>query len=135
MGSLLLDSLDFIANQLKLADSNMDDALEAIRERSLRFRVYARSSDDEEQFEIDSSSVQLDESNNDDINVSSNRGPIPNESLTGDHAYAQKCGNSGLPPIPAIPGVDKEVLTNLLMSWFYAGYYTGLAEKGIRNNS
>lgn len=43
--------------------------------------------------------------------------------------------NRGLPPIPNIPGVDKEILTNLLMSWFYAGYYTGLAEKKPRPDS
>ena len=43
--------------------------------------------------------------------------------------------NRGLPPIPNIPGVDKEILTNLLMSWFYAGYYTGLAEKKTRPDS
>ncbi len=113
----------------------MDEALEAIRERSLRFRVYARSSDDTEELVLDSSLVQLDESHFDEINVSTNLETSPVEVVPDNHGISQEREDLQLPPIPGIPGVDKEVLTNLLMSWFYAGYYTGLAEKNIRSNS
>ena len=33
-----------------------------------------------------------------------------------------------LPPVPNFPGVDPDALKNLLMSWFYAGYYTAKSE-------
>jgi len=36
----------------------------------------------------------------------------------------------GLPPIPQniVGGAESEALRNLMMSWYYAGYYTGLYE-------
>ncbi|PWW75267.1 hypothetical protein C7212DRAFT_280944 [Tuber magnatum] len=43
---------------------------------------------------------------------------------------SQTVSPPGLPPIPQniVGGAENEVLRNLLMSWYYAGYYTGLYE-------
>jgi hypothetical protein len=45
------------------------------------------------------------------------------EALESDHQ-----AHPVMPPVPHIEGVDSDVLKNLLMSWFYTGYYTAKAE-------
>ncbi|KAI8638477.1 hypothetical protein BD408DRAFT_446774, partial [Parasitella parasitica] len=45
--------------------------------------------------------------------------------------YAQSFSTSALPPpppppLPPVPSQDNEALSNLIMAWYYAGYYTGL---------
>ena len=134
MGSLLLDSFQFLGQQLQLSQDNRDDAFEAIRERALRLRQYARDSFNNEDLELETSSESKGES-------AENSGEYTRcdlnevESLEQEREVDKKVSGKSLPPIPNIPGVDKEVLTNLLMSWFYAGYYTGLAESRLNSDS
>ena len=135
MGSLLLDSFNFLGQQLQVAQDNRPDAFDSLRQRAFCYRQYARSSSLKEDVIIDSPS----ETNEDAVEISGEFTKIeadiiePTPSTSGTN-FAEHAARS-LPPIPDIPGVDREILTNLLMSWFYAGYYTGLAEGKFKSDS
>jgi hypothetical protein len=133
MGSLLLDSLQFLGQHLQAAQENQGDAFDSIRERALRFRMYARENGNEDLL-VETTSNFIDESeeiSNEYIKCDGSLEGTDNIATNDELNVTNRC----LPPIPNIPGVDKEILTNLLMSWFYAGYYTGLAEKKPRPDS
>ncbi len=134
MGSLLLDSFQFLGHQLQLSQENREDAFEALRERALRFRQYAHDSINNEDLNIETSS----ESNGESAENSSEYTKCDLnevESHDTEKKFDKQPSTKSLPPIPNIPGVDNEVLTNLVMSWFYAGYYTGLAESRLNSDS
>jgi hypothetical protein len=128
MGSLLKESLDFLADNIELSRSDPDEAVYRLEERALRFHQYAsKSALDEDLVIVD----DVTDSECDDTEPNSvtriETEAVPQTTPAGT--------STALPPIPNIAGVDKETLTNLLMSWFYAGYYTGLAEKQASSNS
>ena len=135
MGSLLVDSLKFLGEQLEKIPEKRDEALEMIRERAVRIRMYSRDVSSNQNLAFDSTSEKSDESVClvEPIDTQSNdQGDTSASNMTPSFPMESA---SRLPPIPDIPGVDKDVLSNLLMSWFYVGYYTGLAEKGYKSNS
>lgn len=52
--------------------------------------------------------------------------------------YYQQPSNAAhhaVPPVPPIMNRDDEGLSNLIMAWYYAGYYTGLYQVSISFNS
>jgi hypothetical protein len=115
MATLLSESLEFLSHQILNYEKDPIDSLRLINERSLQLRMYARGED----LDNLSSSEVKDSSQSEPDEPKTNSDPIfemPNE--TRFH----------LPPIPKIPGVDEDSFKNLLMSWFYAGYYTARAE-------
>jgi len=118
--SLLRDSLDFLANELSQSQSSDDhaDITSRIRVRAFQLRVYANTST--EDFHVEESSTLSDVSN-------SAKAKQHNAEKVGPQADSPTIKHV-MPPIPKIYGVDDDILRNLLMSWFYAGYYTGKAE-------
>lgn len=70
--------------------------------------------------------------------------PLPNGSVPQKPLLPPSVGSTAqLPGVPSMPNlildnIQDESLKNLMMSWYYAGYYTGLYEgqqKAIRNQA
>ncbi len=120
MPSLLEDSLEFLSEQLQRSKNDMPDAVYNIGMRTLQFREYANPVTEE----LDFDSVTL--------NVDEARIPV-NDQDYQDDKFAPLM-TEGLPPVPNIPGIDTDVLRNLLMSWFYCGYYSGLAHSNNKKS-
>jgi hypothetical protein len=120
--SLLRDSLDFLQREISAAQLDEISAVERVRDRSRSLRMYST----EEPRVIEPTNTQLTEHRDD----SDSHSVRPNEMN-----FASQTPAGALPPIPSIPGVDEDVLRNLLMSWFYAGYYTAKAEAKVTSDS
>jgi hypothetical protein len=118
MTSLIEDSLTFLAQQIEAAKTDLHQAVHTIDSRAIQLLSYARDSHDVVDFEQPDSHTN----NEDELEVPPTVLPPTNP------AHATLNPPVTLPPIPSIPGVDEETLRNLLMSWFYCGYYTGLAQ-------
>ena len=122
MTSLVPDSLEFIAREVTAYQANPDCAVRNIQSRALLFRSQARfgqSNENLEEPDVIRTEIQKAPSvAADDREFSSKNVECSNRTYEG----------CGLPPIPVLKGVDPDALKNLLMSWFYAGYYTAKAE-------
>lgn len=117
MPSLLDDSLEFLAQQIDLSSRDLPSAVHNIGMRTIHLRAYADPVTEELEFDdvpegiVHSTTVEPEQQH---VDTSRTVTGIPENTHT-------------IPPIPNIPGVDPDVLRNLLMSWFYCGYYSGLA--------
>lgn len=128
MTSLLTDSLTFLSSQLDLCEHDIDESVRNIRDRAFTLRSYSSQDSTSIQFVEPVPAVEMDDE------LNSNMGELQ-ASKSGDSFLSgrtQECHQdrlrSTLPPIPSFPGVDQDFLRNLLMSWFYAGYYTAKSE-------
>lgn len=130
MTSLLTDSLDFLSNQIEFCLSNPEHAARIIAERSVQLRAYARGVEISETLDFNENSVESAEGADTNC-VQGEQGQQENHSHQRSiacEAPKTSISRSELPPIPQIPGVDPDAMKNILMSWFYAGYYTAKAE-------
>ena len=129
--SLLIDSLEFISREFLLAESEPSRAIENITRRAMQLRTYARGCSENQTISqtIDEADVEsrsnLDPGD-DDIREESDK-PV----TMPPYCQMENVNFAGLPPIPNFPGVDSDMLKNLLMSWFYAGYYTAKSEVSL----
>lgn len=130
MTSLLTDSLDFLSNQIEIGLSDPERASRTIAERAVQLRAYARGIVINETLNFDEETVECGEGA-DTSCVQGEQGPQEEYFYSPSIAWAaakSDISRSQLPPIPQIPGVDPDAMKNILMSWFYAGYYTAKAE-------
>jgi hypothetical protein len=119
--SLLLDSLDFLASHISDSSSDPDLTVKRIRDRAYQIRCYTCGNEVLETG-IPQTNPESSESENEQENE------IIESEILPEKVPETFAPESLLPPIPNIPGVDRDVLKNLLMSWFYTGYYTAKAE-------
>lgn len=132
--SLVQGSLEFLAENLISSKANMDQSARDVRERSARLQQY-RTGPGSDSFEVATeNSKSLVESN---IPCVAAGPSFPPHESNFDSSGAVAPPNTASPPdrnllsslpLPQLPGVDADILKNLLMSWFYAGYYTAKAE-------
>lgn len=132
--SIIQGSLQFLAENLLLSSTNMDSSSLNVRERSVALQQYtigATADEFEEENGNDQSFIASDIPS---ATASSSFPGKPPPKAKGDMSGSIGApwptpGNriSG-PPLPELPGVDADYVKNLLMSWFYAGYYTAKAE-------
>jgi hypothetical protein len=111
--------LEFLASKLVEHNIDPDRAIDEIEERALQLRIYAKDCENVETLEYSEEELELENSNS--IKPDHANSPLPTQ-------FPASPQQPSLPPIPDIPGIKPDVLSNLLMSWFYVGYYTGLAE-------
>ena len=124
MTSFVPYSLGYLSNEVTRYAADPETALSNIAEKSIIFRDRARAGNINEDF-TENDFVQVDaESESLDSPVA-----VPSASVDAPifpSQFQERPVN--LPPLPALNGVDPDVLRNLLMSWFYTGYYTAKAE-------
>lgn len=118
MTSLVPDALDFLAREVSRYDVDSETALCSMKERSIFYRDQARFKLKNEDF-TESEFVQIDIEKQ--VDDSSPKVAESTNSFFQGFSVAP-------PPVPNLPGVDPDVLRNLLMSWFYAGYYSAKCE-------
>lgn len=99
----------------------MTDSVTRIRERAHQLRVYAAPVMEDIINEPEGVSEVPDDS-------PSTYSAANDRPATVNHETVDPVDSMRLPPIPKLKGVDDDTLRNLLMSWFYTGYYTGKAE-------
>ena len=119
MANLLFESLTFLSEQATLYKEHPQQALESIRERAHQLRMYARDGCPEDLGHIENEKEPSEQSN-----IVTDEGQIK----SNPKILSFEDNRITLPPIPNLRGVDNDSLRNLLMSWFYAGYYTAKAE-------
>lgn len=132
--SIIQGSLQFLAENLLLSSTNMDSSTFNVRERSVRLQQYIVGATPDKFEENNGNDQSFIASDSPSATASSSFPAKPSQRLKGDISGSIGApwptpGNriSG-PPIPELPGVDADYVKNLLMSWFYAGYYTAKAE-------
>ena len=128
MTSLLTDSLTFLSSQLDLCEHDIDECVKNIRDRAFTLRSCSSQDSTSIQFVEPVPAVEMDDELN--LNIGGSQASHSGDSFIPGRT--QQCNQdrfrSTLPPIPSFPGVDQDSLRNLLMSWFYAGYYTAKSE-------
>jgi hypothetical protein len=136
--SIIQGSLQFLAENLVLSSTNMDSSTQNVRERSVRLQQYT----------IGQTLDKFEEENGKGQSFIASDIPSATASSSFPGNPSQKCkddigGSIGAawptsgnrisgPPLPELPGVDADYVKNLLMSWFYAGYYTAKAEDSAK---
>jgi len=126
--SFQTDSLRFLADKLEEYEHQPKISIGEIEKRALQLRIYASNIAEHDSLEYEEAAAATEEQ------VEPEESPI-DEIEEEDHSQnIPKSLPASLPPIPKIPGVDSDVLSNLLMSWFYTGYYTGLAEANSKKD-
>lgn len=119
--SLLLNSLEFLKEQVTSYEDDSVAAIRRIRDRAYQIRSYASFNDVNITVLEDTGVCASGENNNYTEAANAKIEQADLAAASGNHSAL-------LPPIPDIPGVDGDMLRNLLMSWFYAGYYTAKTE-------
>lgn len=124
--SLIQNSLSFLAENLEQYPTDPDSIIRRICDRSFALQSYASQAHDA----LEDNAFPSDD-------VVTNAPPTTAESGMSNSPEIQEFCHASSPmtrlPIPEIPGVDSDVFKNLLMSWFYAGYYTAKAESSKPN--
>jgi hypothetical protein len=127
MTSRIEDSLEFLSEQLESSSNDFELSVREIRDRAFTLRSSYRSATPSE----DLTHSRFTEPNNRSTGAGEVFGPSSRES---SQDFCPPLGVSAagihqqLPPLPCFPGVDQDALRNLLMSWFYVGYYSAKSE-------
>jgi hypothetical protein len=129
MASLLEDSLTFLSSQLEASNNDVQASVRNIKDRAFRLLEYSQQPSSSCDFaESPQVSTSVDVSNAPEIrNDFASRPDTCVGAVNTAESPVRPVVNS-LPPIPVFPGVDQDSLRNLLMSWFYVGYYTAKSE-------